>query len=228
MTAIDYCTLAEVETYAGINFSDGIGPTDDEIATMITNASRMVDAYAGRQLAGTETHVEYQDSTERMRHLVLRNRPVVSVASLEETKSDGSTTTLVEGRTRGDSDWWLDDAQSGIIRFHNAAGLKPCNCSKSPTRRAARPHRLKPKWPPSCWWSVKPLVPHSTTRTARSASRRCGVHSWPRRRANIVRCLSVSSAIRILPLPYSGTVVLERGGWPASLRGPAHLADGAY
>jgi len=123
MTAIDYCTLAEVETYAGINFSDGIGPSDSEIATMITNASRMVDAYAGRQLAGTETFVEYQDSSERMRHLVLRNRPIVSVASVEETKSDGTTTTLVEGRTRGDSDWWLDDSDSGIIRFHNAVGI---------------------------------------------------------------------------------------------------------
>lgn len=124
MTAIDYCTLAEVETYAGINFSDGIGPTDSEIATMITNASRMVDAYAGRQLAGTESHVEYFDSTTRLQHLVLSNRPVVSVASVEETKSDGSLTTLVEGRNRdGVHKWWLDDATSGIIRFHNRIGL---------------------------------------------------------------------------------------------------------
>ena len=52
MTAIDYCTLAEVETYAGINFSDGIGPTDSELATMITNASRMVDAYAADNWRG--------------------------------------------------------------------------------------------------------------------------------------------------------------------------------
>lgn len=124
MTAIDYCTLAEVETYAGINFSDGIGPTDSELATMITNASRMVDAYAGRQLAGTASHVEYFDSTTRLQHLVLNNRPVVSVASVEETKSDGSLTTLVEGRNRdGVHDWWLDDSESGIIRFHRAIGI---------------------------------------------------------------------------------------------------------
>tara|TARA_R110001592_G_scaffold70015_5_gene214744 strand:+ start:3307 stop:3933 length:627 start_codon:yes stop_codon:yes gene_type:complete len=123
MTAIDYATLTDIETYAGINFSDGIGPTDSEIATMITNASRLVDMYAGRQLAGTEPVVEYHDSTDRLTHLVLRQRPVVSVTSLEETKSDGSTVALVEGRTRGDSDWWLDDPESGIIRLHGPAGL---------------------------------------------------------------------------------------------------------
>lgn len=123
MTAIDYCTLAEVETYAGINFSDGIGPSDTEVATMITNASRMVDAYAGRQLAGTESHIEYHDGTERMEHLVLRNRPIVSVASVEETKSDGTAVALVEGRARGTSDWWLDDSESGIVRFHGPIGL---------------------------------------------------------------------------------------------------------
>lgn len=124
MTAIDYCTLADVETYCGVNFSDGIGPSDSEVATMITNASRMVDAYAGRQLAGTETHVEWFDSTTRLQHLVLSNRPVVSVASVEETKSDGSLTTLVEGRNRDGVDiWWLDDSESGIIRFHKHIGI---------------------------------------------------------------------------------------------------------
>lgn len=123
MTAIDYCTLADIEAYCGVNFSDGIGPTDEEIGTMITNASRMMDAYAGRQLAGTSAHVEYHDSTLRMTHLVLRNRPIVSVTSVEETKSDGSTITLLEGRNRGDHDWWLDDTESGIIRLHNPAGL---------------------------------------------------------------------------------------------------------
>ena len=71
MTAIDYCTLADVEAYSGVNFSDGIGPTDSEIATMITNASRMVDTYAGIQLAGTEDLVEYQDASRLMQHLVL-------------------------------------------------------------------------------------------------------------------------------------------------------------
>lgn len=123
MAAIDYTTLAEVEAYAGVNFSDGIGPTDSEIAVMITNASRLVDAYAGVQLAGTEDHVEYHDSTVRMSHIVLRNRPVVTVASLSETKSDGSVVALNEGRNRGTDDWWLDDSESGIIRLHAPAGL---------------------------------------------------------------------------------------------------------
>lgn len=123
MVALDYCTLAEVEAYSGVNFSDGIGPSDSEIGDMITNASRMVDTYAGHQLAGTVEHVEYHDSTVRLKHLVLRNRPIVSVTSVEETKSDGTTTTLDEGRTRGSDDWWLDDEASGIIRFHSQAGI---------------------------------------------------------------------------------------------------------
>ena len=124
MTAIDYATLAEVEAYAGINFSDGIGPTDAEIADFITDASRLVDAYAGRQLAGTRTHEEYHDSSFRMRHLVLRNRPVSSVTSIEEVHSNGNLVALNEGRNRdGTDDYWLDDAESGIIRFHSRVGL---------------------------------------------------------------------------------------------------------
>ena len=42
MAATDYCTLAEVEAYAGVDFSEGIGPTDSQIATMITTASRLL------------------------------------------------------------------------------------------------------------------------------------------------------------------------------------------
>tara|TARA_R110001592_G_scaffold67354_8_gene206588 strand:- start:14940 stop:15566 length:627 start_codon:yes stop_codon:yes gene_type:complete len=123
MTAIDYCTRAEVETYAGITFSDGIGPTDTQIDAMITNASRLVDMYAGVQLAGTKSHTEYHDSTYRMRLIVLKNRPVVAVTTLKETKSDGTTVTLLEGRERANKDWWLDDNESGIIRLHSQAGI---------------------------------------------------------------------------------------------------------
>ena len=125
MTAIDYCALADVETYSGVNFSDGIGPTDAQIATMITNASRMVDAYAGRQLAGLTTAIEYQDASRLQEHMVLGKRPISSVTSLSEIKSDGSLKELVMGRNRGgpSNDWWLDDSESGIIRFHGPVGI---------------------------------------------------------------------------------------------------------
>lgn len=124
MSAIDYCTVAEVRTYSGLIDGNNIGPTDAELATMITNASRLVDMYAGRQLAGTVSHVEYHDSSFRMRHITLKNRPVASITSVEETKSDGTTTVLDEGRNRdGTDDWWLDDAEAGVIRFHNRVGL---------------------------------------------------------------------------------------------------------
>lgn len=123
MTAIDYCTLAEVETYSGVDFSAGIGPTDAQIATMITNASRMVDAYAGRQLAGITSQIEYQDASRLQEHLVLSKRPISTVTSLQEIKSDGTLKTLVMGRNRSNNDWWLDDSESGIIRFHGPIGI---------------------------------------------------------------------------------------------------------
>lgn len=118
MAAIDYCTLADVEIYAGVNFSDGIGPTDAQIATMITNASRMIDAYAGRQLAGTTTATEYFDVDYALNHLSLGKRPVVSVSSVVTLDSSGNESTLNEGRNRASHDWWLEDAEAGIIRFH--------------------------------------------------------------------------------------------------------------
>lgn len=120
MAEIDYCTLADVEMYAGVDFSEGIGPTDAQIATMITNASRMVDAYAGRQLAGTESHTEHFDAYYGTRHITLAQRPVVSVSSIVTLDSNGNETTLLEGRQRATHDWWLDDADAGIIRFHFA------------------------------------------------------------------------------------------------------------
>lgn len=125
MTAIDYCTLSDVETYSGVDFSAGIGPTDAEIATMITNASRMVDAYAGRQLAGLTTTTEYQDSTRLQEHMVLGNRPIDSVTSVSEIKSDGTLVELTMSRNRGGArkHWWLDDNESGIIRFHGPVGI---------------------------------------------------------------------------------------------------------
>jgi len=119
MAAVDYCSLADVETYTGINFSDGIGPSDSEIATMITDASRLLDLYAGRQISGTVTHTTYFDSTYNMRHIVLPYRPVASVTSVKTTDSTGALTTLVEGRDRASDDWWLSDGPAGIVRFHN-------------------------------------------------------------------------------------------------------------
>tara|TARA_Y100001973_G_scaffold106161_2_gene182428 strand:+ start:6834 stop:7490 length:657 start_codon:yes stop_codon:yes gene_type:complete len=121
MAALDYCTLAEVEAYAGVNFSDGIGPTDSEVGTMITNASRLLDSYAGFQLAGTETYTEWFDATNGLDRVVLSNRPVSSVTSLAYVKSDGTEESQLEGRKRdGKDEWWLDDGDAGIIRLHGA------------------------------------------------------------------------------------------------------------
>jgi len=122
MAAEDYATLAEVEAYAGVNFSDGIGPDDTQIGTMITLASRLMDAYAGKQFAGTETHTEWFDSALYQYHIVLAQRPVVSVTSIEFLDSSGNVSkTLVQSRNR-DDDFWLDDAGAGIVRFHLPLG----------------------------------------------------------------------------------------------------------
>jgi len=118
MAAIDYCTLADIEMYAGVDFSEGIGPNDTQIASMITNASRMVDAYAGRQLAGTETETEYFDIHYSLRHLSLSKRPVAAITSISTVDATGNETVLDAGRIRSTHDYWLDDGEAGIIRFH--------------------------------------------------------------------------------------------------------------
>jgi len=119
MAAIDYCTLADIEMYAGVDFSEGIGPSDSQITSMITNASRMVDAYAGRQLAGTETETEYFDIHYSLGHLTLAKRPVSSVTSISTVNATGNETVLVEGRIRSTDDYWIEDGEAGIIRFHH-------------------------------------------------------------------------------------------------------------
>ena len=117
VTYLDYCTLAEVETYIGVNFSDGIGPTDTQIATMITNASRLIDTYAGTQIGGTATATEYFDVTPKMEHLVLSGRPCRSITSIAEVSDSGTETALVQGRVRNTDDYFLHDQTAGIVRF---------------------------------------------------------------------------------------------------------------
>lgn len=118
MAATDYCTLDEVEAYAGVNFSDGIGPTDSQIATMISTASRLMDAYAGHQFAGQETHTEYFDTAYGLASITLGTRPVVSITSIHSISSNGQETLLEQGRVRNDDDYYLGDAEAGLIRFH--------------------------------------------------------------------------------------------------------------
>ena len=122
MTAIDYATLSEVEAYAGVNFSDGIGPDDTQMATIITNASRLVDTYARRQVAGTVSYTEYFDARPDMEHITLSYRPVASITSVGELDDNGVETTWTETRNRNHDNateaWWLEDSAAGIIRFH--------------------------------------------------------------------------------------------------------------
>lgn len=120
MTATDYCTLDEVEAYAGVNFSDGIGPSDAQIATMISVASRLMDAYANVQFAGTESHTEYSDTAFGLAFITLSERPVVSVTSIHSISPSGVETLLSKGRVPNDNDYYLADAESGLVRFHFA------------------------------------------------------------------------------------------------------------
>jgi len=122
MTAVDYCTLADVEAYCGVNFSDGIGPSDSEIQTiLIPNASRYLDDFAGRQLAGTTTvTAEYHDTHFKQRHLVLNYRPIQAITNIWKVDSSGNETVLSQGRVRSTDDYWLDDGAAGLIRFTNA------------------------------------------------------------------------------------------------------------
>lgn len=120
MTATDYCTLAEVEAYAGVDFSDGMGPTDTQIGTMITTASRLMDAYAGVQFAGTESHTEYFDTAFGLAFLTLSQRPASSITSIHSVSPSGVETLLSAGRVANNDDYYLHDPAAGIVRFHYA------------------------------------------------------------------------------------------------------------
>jgi hypothetical protein len=130
-TAIDYCTLADIEAYSGVTFSDGIGPTESEIATMISNASRLIDAYIGEQQAGQLGVEEWFDTVYFGSHIVLGIRPVQSITSIISTKGDGSTDeTLVQSRARDSGDYWLSNGGAGIVRFNGMWGEQVLNRMK--------------------------------------------------------------------------------------------------
>ena len=116
-SAIDYCTVADVEAYTGVDFSEGIGATEVQIATMISNASRLVDAYAGVQVAGTVGVTEYFDVNEYTKHIVLGVRPVASITNIYSVDDNGVETALVQGRVRNTDEYWLHDKEAGIVRF---------------------------------------------------------------------------------------------------------------
>jgi hypothetical protein len=116
-SAIDYCTLADVEAYTGVDFSEGIGATEAQIASMIGNASRLVDAYAGVQVAGTVQATEYFDVNLFTKHIVLAVRPVASITNIYTIDDSGAETALVQGRVRNTDDYWLHDKDAGIVRF---------------------------------------------------------------------------------------------------------------
>ena len=115
---LDYCTKDEVEAWAGVDFSDGMGPTDAQLTTMISQASRMLDVYAGYQVAGTYTVTQYFDVNYRLEHIVLGRRPLQSVTTLHTIDDNGSETLLTQGRNRNNDDYWLSDSDAGIVRFN--------------------------------------------------------------------------------------------------------------
>ena len=124
MAALDYCTLADVEAYCGVDFADGIGPSTAEINTiLIPNASRLLDDYAGRQLAGTTSVTEYYDVHQRQRHLITNFRPISTLTSISEVESDGTETALTSGMIRNTDDFYLADSEAGLIRFYNGYSI---------------------------------------------------------------------------------------------------------
>lgn len=119
---VDYCTESDIESYLGITIDTGTTPSTADVATIITDVSRTIDDYARRTLSGvTSGHVEYHDIANGLDTIVLSKRPVSEVTSIEKVGSDGEPeATLDQGRARdGTDDYWLQDAASGIIRFHN-------------------------------------------------------------------------------------------------------------
>ena len=117
MTAEDYCTVTDVRNYLGLTSADNMGPSDSIITGFISNASRTVDAYALRQFSGTESKVEWFDTTWGLGHLTLSARPVNSLTSVESADSVGTLTALTIGRDRSTDRCFLADEEAGIISF---------------------------------------------------------------------------------------------------------------
>ncbi len=119
---VDYCTESDIETYLGLTIDTGTTPSSSDVATIITDVSRTIDNYARRTLSGvTSGEVEYFDVHHGLDTIVLSKRPVSSVTSIEKIGTDGQPeVALDQGRARdGTDDYWLQDSDSGIIRFHS-------------------------------------------------------------------------------------------------------------
>jgi len=119
----DYCTESDIEAYLGIEITASSVPTSTQVATMISDASRTIDTFARSTLAGvTSGLVEYHSIQPGMDAIVLSKRPVSAVSSIEKMGSDGDPeATLAQGRARdGTDDYWIQDAEAGVIRFHHA------------------------------------------------------------------------------------------------------------
>ena len=122
----------------------------------------------------------------------LNNRPLSLSPLLRKPKSDGSLTTLVEGRNRdGVHDWWLDDSESGIIRFHRAIGIDAKQLFKITytAGRTAPPIEAK--------MATIMLVIRQAARAALNDEncaeriKRCGGRCLHRQKVNTVRCSTV-------------------------------------
>ena len=119
---VDYCTESDIEAYLGFDIDTGTTPSTADVATIITDVSRTIDDYARRTLSGvTSGHVEYHDIAAGLDTIVLSKRPVSAITSIEKVGSNGeSEATLAQGRARdGTDNYWLQDADAGIIRFHH-------------------------------------------------------------------------------------------------------------
>jgi len=119
---VDYCSESDIETYLGITIDTGTSPSSADVATIITDVSRTIDNYARRTLSGvTSGEVEYFDVHHGLDTIVLSKRPVSTITSIEKVGSDGDPeVTLDQGRARdGTDDYWLQDSEAGIVRFHD-------------------------------------------------------------------------------------------------------------
>ena len=118
---VDYCSETDIETYLGITIDSGTSPTSADVATIITDVSRTIDNYARRTLSGvTSGEVQYFDVHHGLDTIVLSKRPVSTITSIEKVGSDGDPeVALDQGRARdGSDDYWLQDSQAGVVRFH--------------------------------------------------------------------------------------------------------------
>ena len=111
-----YCTVAAVRLRMRGIGTDKV--SDADITSLIEEAEGIIDDYAGHDFDEHEGAEEYYDGDEE-ETLLLRNRPVIEVTTVEGRNS-GAFAELTEfDPETGEGNWHVEDLSAGILAFED-------------------------------------------------------------------------------------------------------------